>query len=196
LEALEHKGLVQHVVKRGRKKFSAKHPHALVRLVAEQHHRANALSAKLEQLVAMSKDQRFEVFQGNESYVAHEFDLLREAPLGSEVLIICGSGDRFTDEMKDRIVDYEQLRRKRKVAIRYVGSLDQKEYLEHNSGVRAQFSYRLLPGLFTGEVSTDIWPHAIAFNVYGDPVTSTVHYNELIAGSYRQFFEVLWKMGK
>ncbi|MFS6744375.1 helix-turn-helix domain-containing protein, partial [Staphylococcus aureus] len=36
LDALEKHGLTQHVIRRGRKKFSAKHPQALVRLVEQQ----------------------------------------------------------------------------------------------------------------------------------------------------------------
>lgn len=194
LQTLENRGLVQHVVKRGRKKFSAKHPQALVRLVADQKHTAESLSTRLEKFAALPKNQRFEVFQGNESYVAHEFDLLKETPQGSDILIISGSGDRFLEEMGERFSEYEQIRTKRHIGIRYIGSSDQKEYLESNSNNRRLFSYRLLPGLFSGMVSTDIWPTAIGFNVYSNPVTSSVHYNEVIAGSYRQFFEVLWKL--
>jgi sugar-specific transcriptional regulator TrmB len=194
LDTLEKKGLVQHVIKRGRKKFSAKHPQALVRLVAEQKHIAEILSTKLEKFSALPKEQRFEVFQGNESYVAHEFDLLREAPDGSEILIIEGVGGRFIQEMGNRMPEYEELRIKKRVGVRYIGSNEAQKELEQHVQHRKLFSYRFLPGLFTGQVGTDIWPSALGFNVYSDPVTSSVHYNEVIAGSYRQFFEVLWNL--
>lgn len=196
LDALERHGLAQHVVRRGRKKFSAKHPQALVRLVDQKKKTADLLAARLEQITSISKEQRFEVFQGNTSYVAHEFDLLREAPDAAEILIISGEGDRFLHEMKNVMPEYESLRIKKKISVRYVGCQAQKEYLQSNTNKRELFTYRLLPGLFTGQVSTDIWPTAISFNVYGEPVTSFVVSNEVIAGSYKQFFETLWKMAR
>lgn len=194
LESLEQHGLAQHVVRRGRKKFSAKHPQALVRLVDSQKKTADSLAARLELITSLPKEQRFEVFQGSESYVAHEFDLLKEAPECSEILIISGEGDRFLNEMRNVMAEYEALRIKKQIAVRYIGSHAQKDYLQSNTNKRELFSYRLLPGLFTGQVSTDIWPSAISFNVYGEPVTSFVVSNEVIAGSYKQFFETLWKM--
>ncbi len=196
LEALEKHGLAQHVVRRGRKKFSAKHPQALVRLVEQQKKSADALAARLEQFTSLPKEQRFEVFQGNTSYVAHEFDLLQEAPNGSEILIISGEGDRFLEEMHNRMGEYEALRLKKQVSVRYIGSHVQRDYLQSNVHKRELFSYRLLPGLFTGQVSTDIWPTAISFNIYSIPVTSFVVSNKVIAGSYKQFFETLWKMAE
>lgn len=194
LGALERHGLAQHIVRRGRKKFSGKHPQALVRLVEAQKKTADNLASRLETFISLPREQRFEIFQGNQSYVAHEFDLLKEAPDGSEILIVSGDGDRFLEEMKDRMGEYEALRLKKKVSVRYIGSHGQKDYLQSNTNKRELFSYRLLPGLFTGQVSTDIWPTAIGFNVYGEPVTSFVVSNEVIAGSYKQFFETLWKM--
>ena len=195
LESLEKVGLAQHVIRRGRKKFSAKHPQSLVRHADQQRRTAESVATILEKLTTMPKEQRFEVFQGRDSYVAHEFDFLKETPADSEILIISGDGDRFLEEMGDLIREYEKIRLKKQISVRYVGSRGQQNYLASNSHKRELFSYRLLPGLFTGQVSTDIWPSAIGFNIYGSPVMSFVVSNEVIAGSYRQFFETLWKLG-
>lgn len=194
LESLEKHGLAQHVIRRGRKKFSGKHPQALVRLVEQQKKTADALASRLEQFISLPKEQRFEVFQGNTSYVAHEFDILRETPDASEIMIISGSGDRFDHEMKNVMTEYEALRIKKKVSLRYLGSRAEREYLESTALTRTLFAYRLLPGLFTGQISTVIGPSTISFKVYGEPVTSFVVSNEVIAGSYKQFFETLWNM--
>jgi hypothetical protein len=45
-------------------------------------------------------------------------------------------------------------------------------------------------------VNTNIWPDSIGFNIFGQPVTSFVISNPIIAGSYKQFFETLWNMAK
>ena len=59
LESLEEKGLVQHVIKRGRKKFSAKNPQVLRRLVEQQKTIADEVAAKLQELMVLPPEQRF-----------------------------------------------------------------------------------------------------------------------------------------
>lgn len=194
LETLEQKGLVQYIVECGRKKFSAKNPKALLRLVESQKIIADDVAAKLEKHWAMPPEQKFEVFKGKESYIAHEFDLLNDTSEGCELLIIGGSGDLFSKIMGNQLDAYEELRLKKKIKIRYLGSEAQKADLFRSKADRKFFEYRLLPGLFTGIVNTNIWPEAIGFNIFSEPVMSFVVSNPIIAGSYRQFFETLWKL--
>jgi len=194
LGSLEQKGLAWHMVKRGRKKFSAKNPKMLVQLVDRQKRMAEEVAQKLNELILIPTRNEFEIFQGKESYVAHEFDLLGQAPDECELLIIGGMGDKFSENIGDEIRAYEKLRLEKNITVRYLGSADQKEYLEKNKK-RNLFDYRVLPGLFTGMVNTNIWPEAIGFNVFGEPVTNFTISNQVIAGSYKQFFETLWKLG-
>lgn len=195
LEKLEEKGLVQHFIKRGRKKFVAKSPKTLVSLIDQQKSLALRIAEKLQEIIVLPPEQQFETFQGKESYIAHEFELLEKAPEGSELLIIGGTGDEFLKTMEQDLNRYEARRNEKKIAIRYLGSMGQKEDLRKAVGSRERFDYRFLPGLFTGMVNTNIWPDAINFNIFGTPVTAFVISNPQIAGSYRQFFETLWKMG-
>jgi sugar-specific transcriptional regulator TrmB len=194
LATLEQKGLVQHAVERGRKKFSAKHPKTLVRLIDEQKRLADGLAERLQAQIILPPGQQFEVFQGVESFVAHEFELLERVPERSELLIIGGSGDQFAKTMGERLSAYETLRIKKELGVRYVGSSDQRDDLEKHKRERDFFEYRVLPGLFTGLVNTNIWPHAVGFNTFGTPVTAFVMENPAIADSYRQFFETLWNL--
>lgn len=194
LETLEQKGLVQHIIERGRKKFSAKNPKALARLAEAQKRIADDVAAKLEGHWTMPPEQKFEVFKGNESYVSHEFDLLNEAPEECELLVIGGSGDMFSKIIGNQLDAYEELRLKKKIKIRYLGSEAQKADLFRSKADRKFFEYRLLPGLFTGMVNTNIWPESIGFNIFSEPVMSFAISNPIIAGSYRQFFETLWKL--
>ena len=50
--------------------------------------------------------QQFEVFQGVDSFIAHEFELLDCVPERSELLIIGGSGDQFAKTMAWRLDEY------------------------------------------------------------------------------------------
>ncbi|EKE25897.1 MAG: Transcriptional regulator TrmB [uncultured bacterium] len=196
LESLEEKGLVQHLIKNGRKKFIAKNPKTLIGLIERQKVLASSVAEKLKEVMIMPPHQHFETYQGKESYIAYEFELLKNAPEHSEFLIIGGSGDDFAKSMGKNLYEYEKIRVAKKVSIRYIGSEDQKKDLIHAKNHRESFDYRILPGLFTGMVNTNIWPDSIGFNIFGSPVTSFSITNPIIAGSYKQFFETLWKMGK
>lgn len=196
LDILENKGLVGHVVKRGRKKFHAKNPHVLVRLAEHQKKVAHNVAEKLENLMVLPGEQEYEVFQGRESYVAHEFELLENTSEEGELLIIGGTGDEFAKNMGDEIRRYERIRREKKIKIRYIGSSDQLDYLRKSVADRDFFEFKVLPGLFTGMVNTNIWQNVIGFNIFGQPVTSFVISSPIIAGSYKQFFETLWKIAK
>jgi sugar-specific transcriptional regulator TrmB len=195
LESLEEKGLVQHMIKNGRKKFIAKNPSTLVGLIDRQKAIASSVAEKLKEVMVMPPHQHFETYQGNESYLAYEFEVLRNTPNESELLIIGGSGDDFANVMEKNLHEYEKLRIAKKISIRYIGSENQKKQLMQSKNHRELFEYKILPGLFTGMVNTNIWPFSIGFNIFGSPVTAFSISNPIIAGSYKQFFETLWKLG-
>lgn len=196
LGQLERRGLAQHVVKRGRKKFTAKNPEILKRLVDQQKTIADDVAAKLKEILVMPAEQTFEVFQGRESYIAHEFDMLERAKNGSEALVIGGMGDKFNQTMGERLKEYTSLQIKKNVKIRYIGSDSQRPTMAIVHGRRQLFEIKYLPGLFTAEVNTNVWPDALAFNIFSEPVTHFTIWNPLVAQSYRQFFETLWKLAK
>jgi sugar-specific transcriptional regulator TrmB len=195
LESLEEKGLVQHMIKNGRKKFIAKNPSTLVGLIDRQKAVASSVAEKLKEVMIMPPHQHFETYQGNESYLAYEFEVLKSAPEGCEVLIIGGSGDDFANVMGKNLYEYEKMRIQKKISVRYIGSENQKKELLRSVNHRELFEYRILPGLFTGMVNTNIWSDSIGFNIFGSPVTAFAISNPVIAGSYKQFFETLWKLG-
>ncbi|OQA36361.1 MAG: Sugar-specific transcriptional regulator TrmB [Parcubacteria group bacterium ADurb.Bin326] len=194
LNKLEEKGLIQHIIKRGRKKFIAKNPETITRLISLQQLIAQETTERLKNISRLPEEQKTETFVGNESWIANEFNLIEKASVGAELRIIGGQGDHFSKEMGGALTNYESIRDDKKIIIRYIGSLEQCTYLENFKKERANFHYRLLPGMFTGLVNTNIWPNIVNLNLFGDPVTSFVIYNQQVAESYGLFFEVLWKL--
>lgn len=196
LERLEAEGLAQHVIKRGRRKYSAKSPKTLVHIAEGRKTQAENLASELDALMILPPEQAFEVYQGGESYVAHEFELLEKVIDGSELLIIGGTGDKFNHALGSRLGEYTKLQTKKCIKIRYIGSENEREKTASMHGGRNDFSIRYLPGLFTGQVNTNIWPDALGFNIYGEPITRFTISSPVVAGSYRQFFETLWSLAK
>lgn len=196
LNSLERKGLVSHLIKRGRKKFKAKNPQMLTRQAERQRKIAEDVATELSQFMVLPPEQEYEVVQGKEAFQTLQLELHDEAKEGSEVLVISGAGDSYMEIMGDNIVKTDRMRAKKGILIRYVGSIEQKDFLRKSRNIQGNFEFRMLPGLFTGKVNTNIWDFGITFNIFGDPVTCFLIRNPLIAGSYRQFFETLWRLGK
>ena len=196
LRSLEEKGLAQHIIKRGRKKFSAKSPQVLTRFIDHQKTLADSVAIKLQEMMILPLDQRFEVFQGRESYIAHEFELLERSPENCELLVIGGTGDKFNETIGERLGEYANLQVKKNIKIRYLGSEGQRASMSDMHGQRKLFEIRYLSGFFTGQVNTNVWPDCLGFNIFSEPVTRFTIWSPVVAGSYTQFFETLWKMAK
>ena len=196
LEGLEKRGLVQHVIQRGRKRFSARPPNTLLTLVEQQRRETAEIAERLTNLFPLPSQQQFEVYQGEEVFIAHEFHLLEQAPIDATLLVVGGTGDAFIKTLGSSLGTYEKLRIKKGISVRYIGSEAQRQELTARTIQRPLFSFRLLPGLFTGDVNTNIWPTAISFNIFSQPAGNFTITNTVVAASYRQFFETLWKLGK
>lgn len=194
LKSLEEKGLISRTNIRGRNKFSAKEPSSLSSLIEHKKIIADRLADSLSTL-HVNVQAQMNMNQGEASFINNEFALLHSAKPKSTLLIIGGSGDNFYTILGKRIKQYEAERLKKKISVRYLGSEGQRIQLE-GVGRRKLFEHRLLPGLFTGEVNTNIWPDTISFNIFSDPVSNFTMTNIKIAESYRQFFETLWRLAK
>lgn len=196
LGSLEKKGLVQYVLKNGRKKFSARNPKILTRQAERQKLVAKYVAEELNKLMVLPPEQEYEVVQGKDAYLDIQMELLEKVSDNSEVLVITGEGDNFLEMMGDNIIRYDRLREKKKFKVRCIGSKEQKEYFKKSFYNRGLFEFRILPGSFTGKVNTNIWPNCLLFNIFGDPVTCFIIRNPMIANSYCQFFESLWNLAK
>ncbi len=196
LSALEYRGLAAHAVIRGRKKFHANHPKTLVHVAEEQIRRAQEVVQQLQKQHLLPVDSVFEVYQGQESFIAHEEELLHHATSNSELLVIGGAGDRFVELMGTTFGSYELSRRKKNISVRYLGSQDQQDKLKKERADRFLFQARVLPGSFTGLVNTNIWSDTVNLNTFATPITSFVLRSAVVAESYRSFFETVWQIAK
>ncbi len=104
-------------------------------------------------------------------------------------------GDKFNGTIGERLFEYAALQVKKQISIRYIGSESQRAGMQAMHGRRKLFQARYLLGLFIGQVNTNVWPEALGFNIFGEPVTRFTIWSPVV-GSYKQFFEALWKMGK
>jgi sugar-specific transcriptional regulator TrmB len=196
LSRLEELGLARHVLQNGRKKFSATTPNRLLSLAEEKKLAAQALAKQLESRFAGAHEHDFEVIQGESAFLVKQFQMMERLQEGSTIDVITGPNDRYMKIFAeaDAADDYDQLRIKKNIRVRYVGPEEKRDDLRKMEEVRPLWEYRIFPGLSTGLVDMSVWPDCILLNIYGSPVLSFVITGKDIAEGYREFFEAIWKL--
>ena len=193
LAELEEKGLASHVVVGKRKKFAATHPSRLEAVAEAQRRLAKETAHDLSTLLRRSHMQDFELYQGEDAFVAHEFDELSNAQDGEEWLIIGGSGDRFHQIMGEKFLkEFDVLRLRKKIRMRYIGSQEQAEELKRLTETRPLFETRVLKKFDKSIVNTLVRPASLSLSTYATPVLTYQVRSKDVAVSYRNFFEALW----
>lgn len=197
LERLEKLGLAKHVIQNGRKKFSANPPLRLLSIVEEKRLAAQNIARQLQDRYSGKHEQDFEVFQGESAFLMHQFDMLERVEENQEALAICGPSERFLATLGEGETDeFEELRIKKGLRVRYIGMEPMRERLTEMKKWRKLWEFRIFPGQSTGLVDTDIWPDNITFNIFGDPILSFTITNKTVAEGYKEFFESLWSLSK
>lgn len=194
LDSLEKMGLVKHVVKNGRKKWSGTPANRIESLVEEKRIIANQVKDSLELMFKKNSEQEFEVFQGEDQFVTHEFFMIKEAPENGVIDIIGGKGDKFQMLLGDEKRNYNKVSIDKKIQVRFIGTKDQEEYLKNVKSRREYFDYKILPGFNESTVSTSIHTNAILFQIYGNPLLVFKIKSKEITDNYRTFFDSLWNM--
>ncbi|MDO8514485.1 MAG: helix-turn-helix domain-containing protein [bacterium] len=197
LAKLEEKGLARHVVQNGRKKFSANTPNRLLSLIEEKKLAANALAKELQSRYAGEREQDVEIFQGDSSFVAQQFELLKRQPNDTVIDVIASETERYqtTLEAEGAWDEYLRISREKNIKTRYLGGEAQHERLQMLEKT-GHWSFRILPGHATGLMNTDIWHDNITLNIFGDPVLCITVTGKTIADGYREFFNALWNLSK
>lgn len=196
LATLEAKGLVKHSIVNGRKKFQANAPERLIQLVDEKKIIADRTRDMLAGFGKKELEQGFEVYEGEGAYMQRQFDALSEMSEGDSILIISTVwGDMFKGARPEFFEDYEREREKRKVSIRFLVNESLRGIAEKAKKTRYEIDYRVLPehqshsGICMYKTNTD-------FLLFGNPIVSFSFCNETVTQGYRNFFNILWEMGR
>ena len=92
--------------------------------------------------------------------------------------------------------EYLKLQKEKQIKIRYLGSEAQRERLQKREQNEPLWTYRILPGQATGNISIDIQVETVTFVTYGKPMLCFTITNKEVAEGYRQFFNAIWGLAK
>src|SRR3989344_4841215 len=196
LARLEELGLAKHVIVRGRKKFSANPPQRIVSLIDEKRLAAHAIAQRLQSRFVGAHEQDFEVYQGDDAFMAHQLQLLSDAPDGSVFDVIATQTERYSKTFEETGLweEYYRIQIEKKISLRYLGAEAQRKRLEWREKHEPAFQYRVLPNLSIGGMSIEVRPGNVSFVTYGEQLVDFTLSGKEIAESYRQFFETLWNL--
>ena len=193
LEALEKRGLVRHVVTRGRKKFSANSPSKIQNIIQEKQRVADGV---VEDLLAFSQrqhEQDFEVYQGKDSFVSHELRLAQEARDGDYLYVVGSSSRRFLEVMGDAMQEFFASVKGHRVTPLEIGAPQDSGWMTEQKRTFPLYDFRVMPGLEPGIVNTVIRPETVSFVSYDPEILCYTITNKTVAQNYKNFFEALWK---
>jgi excinuclease UvrABC ATPase subunit len=175
-------------------KWGANPPARIRSLIEQKLVVAHEVQDTLQKLFARQHEQDFEVYQGADQFVANELQMIEEAEKDSFIDIIGGEGDRFAELLGESRELYNEKSIGKNIAVRFIGTHEQKEYLQATRGSRPHFDFRIMPGFNKSTVSTSIYPKSVQFQIYGEPVLVFKIRSADIARDYRTFFESLWNV--
>ena len=198
LAVLIEKGLVDKYTQKKRTKFSAKNPRVFYEKIEKEKKTVDLLSTAVENSLSSVLDSKsVEIFRGREAFLENETSFIRDMPVGSELLVIGGPSDEHVNNIGPYYTQYEYLRNKKDIIVRYIGTESQKSYLTKSADTRKNFVYKYLPGKYNGVMNISILTGvAVTIYVFQDPISTIIIRNKKIIDSYVEFFETLWGLSK
>ncbi len=189
LKELQERGLISSTGKDRLIKYQAVSPDKLVQEVEKK--RIDTLDSvqSLMKLYDKSPAGVVEVIRGERAVIESEFRMLEEAKDGEYLDIIGGAGMRWVELFKDRIPEWEEMRKEKGIKLRYIGSGEDVRHNQKESVIKNES--RSIPGI--GDiVNISIRPDSVSFNIY-DPEVMTIRVrNNAAVESQKALFEVLW----
>lgn len=193
IRELQERALISSTGKDRAVRYLAASPDKLVQEVEKR--RIDTLDGvqNLMQLYDRSPAGVVEIIRGSRAVIEGEFRLLEDAKEGDFLDIVGGAGMRWVELFEGRIEEWEQLRAKKGVTLRYIGSGEDVRHNREESVIENES--RMIPGI--GDiVNISIRPDSVSFNIYEPEVLTVRVKNVAAVESQRALFEVLWAAAK
>src|SRR3989344_2266295 len=129
LKELTHRNLVVTVGQGRHILYQATSPDHLLQEAEKVRIDALDAATKLMRLYDRSPAGVVEILHGSTKVINDDFQLIRDAEEGEVLDIIGGGGNRWVALIGDRIAEWEEVRKKKSISIRYIGT---EEDVRHN----------------------------------------------------------------
>ena len=184
LDNLIEKGLVNYVIKDGKKIFSAGKPENLLTPIKEKEDFITSIIPELKKIQKVPEAKgNVEVYDGKEGLKSFTLDVLRS----DEFYILNATGRIFTvlEYFGPRIIREG----KKKAGIRIIANEESKD----TDLMRLNADIRFLPKEYTNSATTFIYGDKVAFQIITEKPMIVVIESKTISEGYKKNFELIWK---
>ena len=197
LDKLENEGLAQHVIVKGRRKYSANNPSTLSLIAEDNLRRAKSISKKIMSSYTLANEQDLRIIKGTDTSITDLFNILRDMEDGSTLYVTSGDDDQFVETMGNSFEQYEYERIKKNISVKYIGSESNRKRLGEKYATRKLFTSRFLPDGFKGNVNQAVYPGSdlVTISLFAENNSYSITIKDKgISESYLTFFETLWNL--
>jgi predicted transcriptional regulator len=196
LEKLMNIGLVEAVAFGKNKKYKARPPLEIEKIMRKKSIAANDLVHELNKISAIHNDQDFEVLQGAKQIQQYEMDYAYESQQGEQEFILGGNSNGFIDLMGDQLTEYLKEKNDKGTKVLYLGHENEREFYKTSIGLFPNQEYRFMQELPQGVTHMVVRKSTVLFFSFLTPPLVYVIKSNTVAENYKQFFMMLWNMAK
>ncbi len=196
LPKLLEMGVVDELVVKGVKKYRARPPKSIEKVMERKVSVAGAVVSDLEKISKLAHDQDFEVIVGVEACRAYEVRRAQGMEIGEKQYVIGTEDDDYLEMMGSAYASlYVPILAKKKVETLYLAPKIQ----ENRAAImdsRHMFHVRVIEKLTLGPIATVIQGDTVGFYVNVHPSTIYVIKSKKVAKGHTDFFMMLWELAK
>ena len=189
VERLIEKGLVTYVISANRKVFRPVAPETLLNQLKEKQKIVEESLPELNQLFKQAKEkEESDIYKGRKGIKSILNDILNY-----KEYIAFGSSGRFLGIMKYDFVAFQKRKKELKIKAKVILS----ESSKRTEQVRLAYSkFKYIPDKFTAPTTTFVYGDKIAIIVWSETPIATLITSKEVVESYKNYFNLLWKIAK
>jgi HTH-type transcriptional regulator, sugar sensing transcriptional regulator len=184
-EMLIKKGLIGYILQNNRKLFQAVNPNRLLEIVQEKQ---NILEPFVQELsgryVKTREKEETNFYKGKEGLKS-----VFEDQLEAREILILNASPRAYDLLKFYFHWYDKKRKVRRIKARILAT-------DRNVKDISLAEIRYLPQKYSNPVAVNIYGDKVAIILWASEPLAIVIKNREIAEGYRNYFELMWRVGK
>jgi sugar-specific transcriptional regulator TrmB len=189
IERLIKNGLVSFVISANKKVFRPVPPKNLLNQIEEKEKTVKEILPELERLFHGSKEkEETDIYHGKKGIKSIFEDVLK-----SKEYIAFGSSGKFLEIMQHDFIIFQKRKKELKIKSRIILS----ESSRKSETVKVAYAtFKFIPDEFSAPTSTFVYGDKTAIIVWGENPLATLIKSEEVAKSYKNYFELLWKLAK
>lgn len=176
-------------VKSGKKRlFMANNPEHLKAILRKKEEKLNEIIPALTKrfVTAENKTQTYEGLEGIKQILHDMLDTGEE---------ICAFGipQKMPELLAGHLLTFHRRRIEKSIPIRHIYNENAQERIRHLNSI-AKSKARYLPPEYSVPATTIVYGKKVAFWIWSEEPFSVLIESEKMAGAYRKYFELLWKL--